>query len=341
MKKINLILLILSIVFLTSCEKQYSIYGDHETDMNYPENSNAIEEIIEISDYIITSEYVYVYDFAFDSNNTLWVTTNLGLLRITKGYHELFQVPYSEEGNYSLSTITIDNNDYIWLTSMKNIYRFSSINYSWTTYSYDDGVFFQTGYSRVFCDSEGKIYVADAHSVYEFKNGNWQELISFENVTGQTYPYLGHPGSYDVITKNDGFLWISTHLGLIKYKNDTCFEFLTTENSELKDNMIYSIHTDYKNRIWIDYETRLQVIENNIWSTHENKYNIKVCGNYIIADGYMNTDIIFYVNENWTEIFNDYFFNIKGYKQVRIDAGSHLWFSRDNKIYKIKPEVLL
>ncbi|MDD2635188.1 MAG: hypothetical protein PHW82_06775 [Bacteroidales bacterium] len=341
MKKINLILYVLFIAFLTSCEKQYSIYGDHETDPNYPENSNSIEEVLNIHNYILTSEYVYVYDFAFDSKNTLWATTNFGLLKISEKNHELFQVPYSEGGSYPLSTITIDKNDYIWLTSIKNIYKFSSINNTWATYSYDDGVFFQTGYSRVFCDSEGKIYVADAHSVYEFKNENWQELIRFENVTGELLPYMGNPGSRDVITKKDDFLWVSTHRGLVKYKNDTCFEFLTTENSDIADNMVYAIHIDSKNRIWIDYETRLQVVENNIWTTHENKYKLRVCGDFIISDGSFNSDIVFYINNNWAELFKDYFFNIKTYSQARIDAENHLWFSRDNYLYKIKSEVLL
>jgi len=339
MKNLIIIFIVLSAIILSSCEKEYSIKGNHNTDPNYPANSNAIEKIIEISDYIITSESINTFDFAFDSNNTLWVVTNFGLLKITENDHELFYVPYSATYDTNLSTITIDNNDNIWLTSLRNVYKFSSINDEWTTYSYDDGVFFKTGYSRVFCDFEGRIYVTDGHSVYEFQNNTWSELLGFDEIIDVTFPYLGDPGSNDVIARDNDFLWISTDIGLIKYKNDTCYEFLTKENSELMDNNIYSVHTDSKNRIWINYGYDVQVIEDSIWSTYESKYHLKVCGEYIIADEYSGTKILFYINNSWVELLNDYFFNIKYYKQTRIDADNKLWLSGYDKIYKINPEV--
>ena len=84
-------------------------------------------------------------------------------------------------------------------------------------------------------------------------------FISSNDLIGQDWNYsyskytkdLGLPSNnvYCVISDKDGFLWIASDVGIIKF--DGChYKIFTVENG-LPSNDVFEIYCDKKNRIWI------------------------------------------------------------------------------------------
>lgn len=338
--KIPIIILVLtSICILTSCEKHYSISGSHEDDLNFPENNNSIEETIILSDYI-ESENAIIFDFAFDSNNTLWIITQYGLLKISGKSHAVFNSSNSIFNETYPKSITVDKNNNIWINSNNNVYRFNQSQNKWTLFNEQNGDFSTNSFSKILCDSDGRLYIANNCGVCELLNETWQEIINFQEIAGDDSNNMGNRYSKPIIAKQDNSLWISTYFGVIKYKNDTCFEILNTDNSELYDNFTTGIYTDNENRIWISNKGGVQLIDGDNWEYYSNQINFSISGNYIISAANSKPYIKTYHNGLWQNLFDGYFFRIYSYNNAVTDNDGNLWLNDYQKLYKIKPEVL-
>jgi hypothetical protein len=101
---------------------------------------------------------------------------------------------------------------------------------------------------------------------------------------------------YNIEEDLNGFFWISTDNGILKY-NGNKFKKLTTENG-LPSNDIFKINTDSNNRIWLTgYFHGLYYIYN------DKVFKIKNSDKYNTLEYlYENKDTVFFKNSNYDNI---------------------------------------
>jgi len=307
-------------------------------DPDYPANSIAIEETIKASDYIITSDYVSVLDFCFDSNNTMWILTNKGLIRKSETDHEYIYSLHLTEEKYA-KTITIDHSNRLWINTLNGIVCYDYSHSNFDIYNEENSNIPQNSTSKIFCDENSDLYFVYYTGVMKFENDQWVEDSRFPGISNFEIPVLDFNRSNPVLIKQNDYFWLAVKASLIKYKNDSTFEYFTPENSDLSGHFLKSIYKDNMDRIWITDGINVQLFDNNNWTTHSGRYNFSITGDYIFSEDYLY-GIKLLKNHEWVDIFSEYYFKIISYNKSRVDNEGNLWLSDYERIYKIKTEVL-
>jgi ligand-binding sensor domain-containing protein len=341
MNKIYFVILLVlcSSLFFVSCEKHYSINRYAVPDDNYPANSIAVIESFYPEDYISTLESVIVQDFVFDSNNTMWVLTNMGLIK--KDASEVsnsFLISYLGLG-HSAYSITLDHSDNLWINTSKGILLYEQVEDRFTHYSVENNNLPTNYTSKVYCDENSKLYFSCYAGVFKFENNQWVLDENFpQNLEGFDFMAIQINISKPSITKKDGFLWILMHSGVLKYKNDSTYEYFESSNFFFPT----GIYTDNQNRIWIDAGTKTNMFDGENWHFFTIGNNLVVNEKYILLNKFgVPNGIDFFINNEWKNLISDKYFTLQSFRDAGLDKDQNLWLSSSNGgIHRINSEFL-
>jgi len=83
---------------------------------------------------------------------------------------------------------------------------------------------------------------------------NESSVLNFLNLGEEQN--LSHPVVYDIEQDTQGFIWIATQGGLIRFdgKNLNLFSYSPTDSSSISSNWIWDIHLDSEGRLWVASE---------------------------------------------------------------------------------------
>lgn len=216
----------------------------------------------------------YIWDISFDMQNTLWLATDIGLVKFNDTGCSLFSPPVSDK---FLTTVKYDTNDTVWCGTLSgkllcfNGTDFTSIevsnsplkdNYNiYTGIDYDNTVWISTAKNTV--TSKNFQFTRDMTSnitaICVDKDGNtYKAFLKGDTCilkTGKTGSVILTPfptGTYTInkmiCDKND-VLWIATSNGLYKYDGQN-FTNYNTSNSAIPTNSVGVVEVDEENNIW-------------------------------------------------------------------------------------------
>ncbi len=180
----------------------------------------------------------------------------------------LIGIPEGAPSNAITSTFQ-DSVGNFWFSSFydEGIAKYDGVD--WTYYTIDDGLISNFVWS-FFQDSSENIWML-GYGISVFDGSNW---INYDTINGQEFV------ASSMIEDNDGFFWITSDIGLLKY-NGTVWEVLGVADG-------YS--TDSPDAIFLDSN-------NNIWTasfttgTGIDKYDGTTITTYSYSDGIPNIDV--------------------------------------------------
>ncbi len=168
-----------------------------------------------------------IYSIEEGTENELWAGTTKGLIRINKDNFSIKKYKFTKENSYSISDNNIrkiykDREQNIWIATKKGINVYNSEKDEFIRYSHEKGDTLSLSHSSVttICeDTLGNIWVGTLNGLNKFN----KQTKTF------THYNEGHgiPGNVisNLIRDDDGFLWVTTIIGLAKlnpyFLNDT------------------------------------------------------------------------------------------------------------------------
>ena len=236
--------------------------------------------------------------------------------------------------NY-FTSMDIDDNDNVWLSSDHGIAKFDGNNW----------VFFDHSNSPIPNDvcyaiaTEGNtIWIGSVWGLVKFDGiANW--VLYTINNSGLPYNYIT---SIDIDT--NGIKWIGTLNddgtdggGITKF-DDTTWTNYNILNSGIPTNWAFNAFTDHANIKWIGTSSGLTVYNDTIWSTYTS-FNSGLPNNSIgkviedsILDSYWigTNDGLAYFNKSlnsWTIYNTSNFLPDNGIGDIEIDSQNRKWFS--------------
>lgn len=168
-----------------------------------------------------------------DRQNTLWIG-NLSGLNIYDYENDNFKQIDEFQGIY-IQDIFEDSDGKIWVaTFTKGLYRHDPATGAWKTFWYHTGDERNTLYNKItsiFEDSEKRVWVATEGGGFYLYDKKNEVFIPFNSSKG-----LPNDVVYQLQEDSNGYLWLSTNSGLVKYNPQTgSFRNYTVENG-LKTN---------------------------------------------------------------------------------------------------------
>ncbi len=256
--------------------------GEWESLINYSvDNSNF---------KVVSNWGVPAYNIRFDKNNNMWVsfaqsgTNNLHMLPAEK--RKLSSVTASDWVTINIADLNVDNDGSMLMCQHSNFIFITDSSYNghvlaydhkgttdtsddeyyvWSVFLDQDGKSFTNNY--IYCtaeDNDGKIWIGTYSGVFEISNPS-DALNPNAAFTRIKVPRNDGSGYADYLCDSQAVTsiavdganrkWVGTEtsgLYLVSPSGDEILENFTSDNSDLPDNLIYSIAcSPYNNSVWI------------------------------------------------------------------------------------------
>jgi ligand-binding sensor domain-containing protein/two-component sensor histidine kinase len=168
----------------------------------------------------------------FDKENTLWITTEYGLIKFnttTKAYQHISQKEGLPEEN--LLKIVEDNNGFLWINTTKGVIRYDK-KQSFNYYTADNGLLFS--YNDLRCtfakSNAGNILFGYNGGIVEFNPADFNTITKNVEATildvfvdNKFYPLTIEKNKSITVQPNDG--QIKIHFGLLNYTSTASNKF--------------------------------------------------------------------------------------------------------------------
>jgi ligand-binding sensor domain-containing protein len=331
--KCNLFTLSLLILIMTSCNKKYNIIGEDDPEPTVTLSNSCKLDEIDLNDYF--NNYPSVNDYVFESNGTIWIASNRGLLKKENSTYTIYNTSNTILRDNSIMYVNIDHDNNIWIIEFFSLYKFDQKTDIWEFFSDENRTFKSTILSHIYVDDNNRIYVTDGDNLYQYNNGKWDIIINYPDLCGV---YVYPRGSYRrVIAKSGNTIWIGTSDGLLKYINNDDWELYNTQNSEITDNQIGSLYIDQYGRKWLNTDSGVEMFDDINWYLFDDKTDVVVEGDLIIANHTEYPRAIYvYKNGQWIEYLALYEDAFTYFSKIRYDNEGYVWLSRGGStIYKL------
>ena len=188
--------------------------------------------------------------FAQDADNSMWLGTSRGLLRINKnlGYDSFFVDENKTFSKNVINNIEFDNNDNLWISTNGGLYYFNKNSKFFTGYSHDTKNINSISSDTVVAtqlNDDGTIWVGTARGL---------DLMNIK--TGIARHYKNDPADSTTISNNiiqtikkdkAGNIWVGTARGLNQFDKNTGKFKISVE----RRTFIFSIFEDSHDRLWV------------------------------------------------------------------------------------------
>lgn len=185
---------------------------------------------------------------ANDLDNNIWIGTDNGIVKISKGKWEHFNSKntsisspaYNKNETQSVRDLEVDKNNNKWFVAGWDVYRYDNTN--WTKY---DSINSPINWARkIFVDHSNNVWFTSWDGVAKFDGKNWS-VINKKNSNLPTDKTLG------VYVDKKNRIWIGTFEGNVIIENGVT-KSLNDKNSPLSKAYISKIYEDKKGNFWFD-----------------------------------------------------------------------------------------
>lgn len=198
-----------------------------------------------------------VYALYTDSKGIIWIgTAGKGLYYATynsqaKEYNEpgLLNGANNEIMEMLLSdvlSITEDSKQNLWVATRMGLVKINAKRNSFSAYSLNNKKLTTDEVSFIGADNSGEIWLASMNQLYKLN----EQSDKFEPILSKEFLAKINQINNFSFDRNDE-IWLGTDDGLRRYNHTSGQMLHLTTKDGLPDNVIYSIHTDDKNNLWI------------------------------------------------------------------------------------------
>lgn len=180
----------------------------------------------------------WIYDFDIDMDNNLLIGTwGNGLVKYDGDNFENIN-DLKKTIPYKVCDVLIDDST-IWIGSVYGLISLTEEKYF--HYNLENSELMQSPIYKLLKTQNGDLWVGyKKYGLAKYKNGKWNYIDTTSNIS-----------VYEMVEDKDGCLWIANFTeGLVKYDGNI-ITYFNKGNSELPDNLIYSVTIDENNNKWL------------------------------------------------------------------------------------------
>lgn len=203
--------------------------------------------------------FYQIWDIAHveDSRYPIWLATNDGLYLFNWTSDELKRIVLDKNDEASTVTFSIENSgsNFIWVTSLEALYKFSKSDGKLLGIVTHDGM---TNLSIQDVVTSGhKTYVAtEGSGILEYDIETGGSLIPLENKVPDSEVLLRVP-IWDLYLSSDQTIWIGSNQGLLKFDQHRSEVVSVSIDNELTNRVVFSIEEDIDKNLWLATERGL------------------------------------------------------------------------------------
>lgn len=187
-----------------------------------------------------------------DRENSIWIGTNGGLMRLRKAPFTVWDQGNGLKGNYIRTVLALDDRQVVVGSSNGlNVIKNKKI-YSYSPMMQDQEIMKNISVLSLAKRAEGGVWVGSSDNGL-FKLDD--DVLKHVELTG-----LPSQQIRSIIEDQQGYLWIGTTAGLIKYSSNGVEQSFTTENG-LPDNYIMALAEDQEGQIWVGTGVGVAIIK--------------------------------------------------------------------------------
>jgi ligand-binding sensor domain-containing protein len=180
----------------------------------------------------------WIYDFDIDTDNNLWIGTwGNGLVKYDGNNFEKIN-DLKKTIPYKVCDVLIDDST-IWIGSVYGLISLTEGKYF--HYNLENSGLMTVPIYKLLKTQNGDLWIGyKNYGLAKYENGKW----NYDDKTSDI-------SVYEMVEDKNGCLWIANFTqGLVKYDGNI-FTFFDKDNSELPDNLIYSVTIDENNNKWL------------------------------------------------------------------------------------------
>jgi len=232
-----------------------------------------------------------------DKNGNLWFGTENGLVKYNNGIFKTFTTSNGLPSN-NIRVLHIDKSNILWIgTFGGGLSKYE--NSTFTNYSFGNDEA-QNYVHSLYKDSKDNLWIGTGLGIKKMSKG----IITAYPNSNICNPYIG-----SITEDKNGNIWFGTDQCVIKY-NGIDFKSITQEDG-LSSNIIYLLHINRNNKLWIGTNKGLDKVSFNSYG------QIQSIKNYNIAEGFKGVEC------NSRSIFED--------------KKGNLWIGSVNGLIKYNP----
>jgi ligand-binding sensor domain-containing protein len=180
----------------------------------------------------------WIYDFDIDEENNLWIGTwGNGLVKYDG--NNFYNINDSNKTiPYKVCDVLVDDS-IIWVGSVYGLISIKGKEYF--QYNLENSELMKAPIYKLLKTRAGELWLGYKQSgLARFENGKWNYIDT-----------ASHISAYEMAEDNNGCLWIANFTkGLVKYDGNN-FTYFSKDNSDLPDDLIYSVTVDENNNKWL------------------------------------------------------------------------------------------
>ena len=328
--KSKLVMMLMALVFTSSCDKQSTEPDEIEERADYTETSSSLPDN-------------HVLSILIDSNNNKWIGTANGLARSNDDNWQIYKTQNSGVPSDFISALAEDNSGNIWIGTggfygdlAAGLAVFDGTD--WITYNSSNS---DLPVNSILClknDPGGAMWIGtDGGGLVKIEGSNW----TIFDTTNSQLP-TDRITALDI--DQDGNLWVGTigvsledTTGGVGVYNGESWTVYRTDNSGLPSNDVLSIHVDNSGSKWIGtlsfYGDGVAKLSNNSWEIYglstglylgvvsdicsDSKDNVWFAGTYLYK----------YDGSQWTKFVlpSELYSEASGFQSLACDADGSVW----------------
>ena len=271
----------------------------------------------------------YINDIKLDSKGNAWIAASWGI-----GVFKNDSITVIGDSFNNVYCLAIDTLDNIWAGDLSlGLFKYDG---SWTHLDTSNSGIPDNRLYDLAIDKEGNLWGAAYANLFKHEGENWVIYNSDNSIL----PIVSY---FCLEFDNDNTLWLGTGSGhqgkgLFRYRGMEWKHYFTG-NSEILNNLPYTVTADNRGNIWIDYLGRvtIQKYDGSSWQTYtvedSNYFNAEftpVCNEDSNKIWQGHDIILLFRGKNWAGVFSDKKSMISDY--VQLDAKGNLWIVDANGI---------
>ena len=328
--KNNLGIMLMALVFTSSCDKQSTEPDEIKEWVNYTETNSSLPNN-------------HVLSIIIDSNNNKWIGTANGLARLNDENWQIYNTQNSGIPSDYISALAEDNSGNIWIGTggyyievAAGLAVFDGTD--WTTYNSSNS---DLPVNAILClknDPGGAMWIGtDGGGLVKIEGSNWKII----NTTNSQLP-TNRVSALDF--DHDGNLWVGT-IGVsfedttagVGVYNGESWTVYRTDNSGLPSNDVLSIHVDNSGSKWIGtlsfYGDGLAKLSNNSWEIYGLSTGLflgavnDICSDDIGNVWFAGAFLYKYDGSQWTKIAlpSELYSEATGFQCIACNSDGTVW----------------
>ena len=198
-------------------------------------------------------------EIEFTSNNDMWIATNQGLFF----YDYSTWTPHITSTGFpsnGANSIEIDIDGNLWIGSNDGLIKYDGTD--WTVFNSSNSPLVSDYVNYLSLDNEGALWMHSSTTFirkwYRLKDGIFEEFDA-------NFPAILSGASRSPFVDNENNIWFKKQSdGLVKYDGTTWGE-ITTDNTDLLDNYVYSMYQDESGKIYFGTKKGISIWDGNNW----------------------------------------------------------------------------